>query len=78
MMNPDNYFDDYNFKEVIEQIFKENGVLSDDNHYSRHKQEILKKVEELRKSYKLRDYFQDLPILNKDFSSFVISIDVLK
>lgn len=73
MMNPENYFNNYDFNQVIEQIFKENNVLPDDNHFSRHKQEIMKKVEELRRSYKQRDYFQDLPILNKDFSSFVIS-----
>ncbi len=74
MINPENFFETYDFNPIIEQIFRENNVQGDDNHFNRHMQEIKKKIEELRRSYKTKDYFKDMPILNKDFSSYVISI----
>jgi hypothetical protein len=73
MINPENYIDSYDTTQVIDQIFMDNNIPKDDNHYNRHMQEIKKKVEELRRTYKARDYFKEMPILNKDFSSYVIS-----
>ncbi len=77
MINPENFFETYDFAPAIEQILKMNHVPTDDNHYSRHTQEIKKKVEELKKSYKGKDYFKEMPILNKDFSSYVISKQII-
>jgi hypothetical protein len=73
MLNPENFFETYDYTQVIEQILKENNVPSDDNHYNRHMQEIKKKIEEVKRSYKAKDYFRDMPALNKDFSSYMIS-----
>jgi hypothetical protein len=77
MINPENFFESYDFNPIIEHIFRENNVQGDDNYFNRHMQEIKKKIEELRRSYKTKDYFKDMPILNKDFSSYVISTFLL-
>ena len=73
MINPENYFENFDYTSIIEQIFKENNIPSDDNHFNRHMQEMKKKVEEARKNLKKKDYFKELPILDKDFSSYVLS-----
>ena len=73
MINPENYFDNFDYAQIIDHIFKDNHVPSDDNHYNRHMQEIKKKVEEVKKAYKKKDYFKEMPILDKDFSSYVLS-----
>ena len=71
-MNIDKYFDDYDFKSLIEQVLKENNISGFDSTHSRHLQELRMITEKLRKSYKKKNYFQDLPTLNDDFSSYVI------
>ena len=72
-MNPEKYFDNYDFTSIVEQILKENDIQSDDNHYQRHMQEIRTKIEAIRRNYKTKDYFKEIPILDNDFSSYVIS-----
>ncbi len=72
MLN-DKFFDTYDYQSVIEQILKDYNIPSDDNHYGRHIQELRKKVEEIKKLLKSRDYFKEMPTLDKDFSSYVIS-----
>jgi hypothetical protein len=73
MMNPDTFFETYDYNQIVEQIFKENNVPSDDNHYGRHMQEIKKKIEDIKRAYKSKDYFKEMPMLNKDYSSYMIS-----
>ena len=73
MINPDTFFETYDYLPIIEQIFKDNGVPADDNHYGRHMQEIKKKVEEVKRNYKTKDYFREMPNMNRDFSSYMLS-----
>lgn len=73
MINVENYFDTFDYSSIIEQIFKENGIAVDDNHAARHQQELKKKIEEIKKSYKNKDYFKEMPSLDFDFSSYIIS-----
>ena len=73
MINPENFFDTYDYSSVIEHIMKECGVMNDDNDYSRHMQEIDKKINDIKKNYKGKDYFMNMPILDNDYSSYVIS-----
>jgi hypothetical protein len=72
MLNAESYFDNYNFAPIYEQVLKENKVAPDDVHYQRHTIEIKKKVEEIKKSYKSKEYFKDMPTLDNDFSSYII------
>ena len=72
MINPETFFETYDYNPIIEQIFKHNNLPHDDNYYNRHLQEIKKKIEEIKRNYKNKDYFKDMPSLNKDFSSYMI------
>jgi hypothetical protein len=73
MINPENYFETFDYSHTIDEILKENNVFSDDNHYNRHMQEMKKKIEDAKRIYKTKDYFKELPALDNDFSSYVIS-----
>jgi hypothetical protein len=72
MLNADSYFDNFNYAPIVERVLSENKVEHDDNHYGRHMQEIKKKIEEIRRTYKSRDYFKEMPTMDNDFSSYVI------
>jgi len=72
MLSAQSYFDNYNYAPIYEQVLKENKVNSDDVHYQRHTIEIRKKVDEIKKSYKSREFFKDMPNLDNDFSSYMI------
>jgi hypothetical protein len=72
MLNAESYFDNYNYTPIYEQVLKESKVASDDNHLQRHTIEIKKKVEEIKKTYKTKEYFKDMPTLDNDFSSYII------
>ncbi len=72
MINTETYFDTYDYAPVIEEIFKENNIQSDDNHYNRHMQEMKKKIEEAKRNFKTQEYFKKMPVFDKDFSSYVI------
>jgi hypothetical protein len=68
-----NYFETYDFQPLIEKLLKTFDIQSDDNHFSRHMQEVRKKIDDFKKSAKTKGYFNDMPNLNTDFSSYVIS-----
>ena len=74
-MNIDDFISNYDFNPLIEKLLKDNNILPGENTYSRHQQEIRKFTEKFRKSMHDRNYFQDLPTLNDDFSSFVVLIN---
>lgn len=74
MLNAESYFENYNFAPIYEEVLKESSIAADDNHLQRHTIEIKKKVEEIRKTYKSREYFKDMPTLDNDFSSYIIRI----
>lgn len=69
----ENFFDTYDYTHIFEMVFKDHSIMGDDNHYGRHIQELKKKVDELKKVYKSKDYFKDMPTLDRDFSYYVIS-----
>ena len=71
-MNIETYFDNYDFEKIFNEILKENKIEQMSNMYDRHKQELKKFSEKIRIKYKQKNYFQDLPTLNDDFSSYVI------
>ena len=71
-MNIETYFDNYDFEKIFNEILKENRIEQVSNMYDRHKQELKKFSEKIRIKYKQKNYFQDLPTLNDDFSSYVI------
>jgi hypothetical protein len=73
MTNFQEYFDAFDFAPLIERLFAANNIPSDDNHYGRHMQEVKKKIEEFKKNAKTKGYFSDMPSLDTDFSSYVIS-----
>ena len=72
MLNAESYFDNFNYAPIYEHVLKENKVASDDVNIQRHNIEIKKKIEEMKRIYKTREYFKDMPTLDKDFSSYVI------
>lgn len=74
-MNQEKYFNDYNFRPIIDKIMKEFKIDGMNPHYSRHFQELKNLSEQMRNSYKTKPYFEDLPTLNDDFSSYVILIN---
>ena len=55
MINPENYFETFDYSHTIDEILKENNVFSDDNHYNRHMQEMKKKIEDAKRIYKTKD-----------------------
>jgi hypothetical protein len=72
MLNAENYFENYNYAPIYEQVLKENKVAPDDVNFQRHNIEIRKKIDEIKRLYKTREYFKDMPTLDNDFSSYVI------
>jgi hypothetical protein len=76
MSNTQNLFENYDFNPMIEKLMKNFNIPSDDNHYGRHLAEVKKKIEEFKKNAKTKGYFNDMPNLNTDFSSYVISKSV--
>ena len=74
-MNQEKYFNDYNFRPIIDRIMKEFKINDLNPNYIRHLQELKTLSEQMRKSYKTKNYFENLPTLNDDFSSYVILIN---
>jgi hypothetical protein len=77
MTNIQDYFEIFDFNQLIEKLFTSLNIQSDDNHLSRHMAEVRKKIDEFKKNAKTKGYFNDMPILNTDFSSYIICINVL-
>jgi hypothetical protein len=73
MINLDEYLERFDYATIIDKILSESGIPKDDNHYLRHVTEIKKKIEECKKNFKKRDYLRDMPIMDRDFSYYVIS-----
>ena len=74
MTNIQEYFETFDFNPLIEKLFNNFNIQPDDNHYGRHMQEVKKKIDEFKRNAKTKGYFNDMPNLNTDFSSYVISI----
>ncbi len=72
MLNAESYFENYNFAPIYEKVLEESKISQDDNHLQRHTIEIKKKVEEIKKTYKNREFFKEMPTLDDDFSSYII------
>lgn len=72
MFNIENYFAKFDYESIINEILNEYKVEKDDDHIKRHKVEIKKKIEDVTKKLKDSDLLRDLPVLDKNFSSYVI------
>lgn len=73
MFNIDTYLAKYDYESIIEEILKNNKVERDDDHLKRHLVEIKKKMEDVTRRLKESDLLRELPILDNDYSSYVIS-----
>jgi len=72
MFNIDTYFSKYDYEVIMDEILKTYKVEKDDDHIKRHKVELKKKIEEVTRKLKESDLLRDLPVLDNDFSSYVI------
>ena len=72
MFNIDTYFSKYDYEPIIDEILKAYKIERDDDHVKRHRVEIKKKIEEITRKLKDTDLLRDLPVLDNDFSSYVI------
>ena len=72
MFNIDTYFSKYDYQSIIDEILANNKVERDDDHVKRHTMEIKKKLEDVTRRLKETDLLRDLPVLDNDFSSYVI------
>lgn len=72
MFNIDTYFARYDYESVIDEILANNKIETDDDHLKRHRVELKKKIEDVTRKLKEADLLRDLPVLDNDFSSYVI------
>lgn len=72
MFNIDTYFAKYDYESIIDEILANNKVEKDDDHIKRHRVELKKKIEDVTRKLKESDLLRDLPVLDNDFSSYVI------
>ena len=72
MFNIENYFANFDYESIMNEILNENKVERDDDHLKRHKVEIKKKIDDVTRKLKDSDLLRDLPVLDKIFSSYVI------
>lgn len=72
MFNIDTYFAKYDYESIIDEILAINKVEKDDDHIKRHRVELKKKIEDVTRKLKESDLLRDLPVLDNDFSSYVI------
>lgn len=72
-MNQDKYFDDYGCRPIIDKILKENKIYAGEPEHNRHLQELKNRAEAIKKKFKSKTYFQDMPTFDNEYSSYVAS-----
>lgn len=77
-MNSEKYFDEYEYKSIISKILKENKINPGEPEYNRHYQELKNRAEAIKKKFRSKNYFQDMPTFDNEYSSYVASNIIIK